>query len=450
MVDRSEPLASAPRRRRGVILSSQGWQRLQAAEQLLAARQNDGSAYTLEALSVMTGLSANTLTKVRRRQKMVDHQTLEIYFQAFGLVLDEDDFLSSEEANRANYALDDLCQTPLKGQLELTSPFYIYRSPAERLSSEEVLRPGALVRIKAPRQFGKTSLVARTLSSAQDRGLRTAMLSFQLADRQIFSNLDLFLRWLCAMTARALGIPPQLEERWDMIFGGSYSCSHYFETYLLGASEEPLLLVLDEVNEVFNYPDVATDFFGMLRAWYEQGRYGTAQQSIWQRLRLMLIHSTEAWLPFNVNQSPFNVGLSIELPGFTTTQVQELALRYGLAPGDLYAESLNQLINGNPYLTQLSLFHLSKEGVALEQLLGQAIAPESIFSSHLRYQLNCLYDDAALLEAMKAVVAHPMGVRLPPSPAFRLQGMGLVRFQEGAVVPSCQLYQRYFAQALQP
>ncbi|GEM_PF-1738127 len=50
------------KRRRGVLLSSQGWQRLQAAEYLSAARDNAGIPYTLEQLSERTGLSTKTDT----------------------------------------------------------------------------------------------------------------------------------------------------------------------------------------------------------------------------------------------------------------------------------------------------------------------------------------------------------------------------------------------------
>ena len=82
------------KRRRGVILSSQGWQRLQAAQYLSAARDKAGSPYTLEQLSDCprgtskadrTGLSTKTLTKVRRRQNPVDQPTLAAYFPCFKL-----------------------------------------------------------------------------------------------------------------------------------------------------------------------------------------------------------------------------------------------------------------------------------------------------------------------------------------------------------------------------
>jgi transcriptional regulator with XRE-family HTH domain len=118
------------KRRRGVILSSQGWQRLQAAQYLSAARDKAGSPYTLEQLSDRTGLSTKTLTKVRRRQNPVDQPTLAAYFKTFGLSLEADDYISQEASSDASMAiLAGLLQAPLKGQLALDSPFYIYRPP---------------------------------------------------------------------------------------------------------------------------------------------------------------------------------------------------------------------------------------------------------------------------------------------------------------------------------
>jgi hypothetical protein len=437
------------KRRRGVILSSQGWQRLQAAQYLSAARDNAGSPYTLEELRDRTGLSTKTLTKVRRRQNPVDQPTLAAYFQSFGLSLETDDYISQEPDPHASTAiLAGLLQAPLKGQLAPDSPFYIYRSPAEKLLIKEIVQPGALIRIRAPRQFGKTSLIARGLILAEENGFQAAIVSLQLADSSVFESLNQFLQWLCVMVSRRLGLPNRLEEFWNPMFGSSYSCNDYFESYLLPAAESPVLLVLDEVNVVFNYPKIATDFFGMLRAWYKRSRHSTAGSELWQKLRLVIVYSTDVFLPLNVHQSPFNVGLLITLSPFTQQQVQELAVRYGLTPPETYASELVRLVGGNPYLTQLALFHLSQNNVTLNELLETGTTPDSIFESHLRRQLGYLEQNSELQEAMQQLVVTPNGVELHPTKAFKLQGVGLIRFQNRFALPSCELYQTYFAQVL--
>ncbi len=437
------------KRRRGVILSAQGLQRLQAAQYLSAARDNAGSPYTLEQLSDRTGLSTKTLTKARRRQNPVDQPTLAAYFQTFGLSLEADDYISQEPDPHASMAiLAGLLQAPLKGQLALDSPFYIYRPPAEKLLIKEIVQPGALIRIRAPRQFGKTSLIARGLSQVEENGFRRVVVSLQLADSSVFENLNQFLQWLCVMVSRRLGLPNRLEDFWNPMFGSSYSCNDYFESYLLPAAESPLLLVLDEVNVVFNYPKIATDFFGMLRAWYERSRHSTNGSELWQKLRLVIVYSTDVFLPLNVHQSPFNVGLLITLSPFTQQQVQELTVRYGLTPPETYASELVRLVGGNPYLTQLALFHLSQNNVTLNELLETGTTPDSIFESHLRQQLGYLEQHSELQEAMQQVVVTPLGVELHPTKAFKLQGVGLIRFQNSFAIPSCELYQTYFSQVL--
>ena len=86
------------KRKRGILLSRKGWQRLQAAEMRYVNHHNDSKLLTLQDLSDRTGLSANTLARVRGRKIAVDQQTLECYFQAFELVLNPEDYTDSEGA----------------------------------------------------------------------------------------------------------------------------------------------------------------------------------------------------------------------------------------------------------------------------------------------------------------------------------------------------------------
>ncbi len=66
-----------------------------------------------------------------------------------------------------------------EGQVPLESPFYIKRSPVENDCYEEVLRDGALIRIKAPRQMGKSSLMSRVLDYGSKQGYESVYLNLQ-------------------------------------------------------------------------------------------------------------------------------------------------------------------------------------------------------------------------------------------------------------------------------
>lgn len=433
------------KRRRGVLLSFQGWQRLQSAEQLVAVQQNGGNPFTLDQLSQTTGLSPNTLTKVRRRQKPVDFATLETYFAAFDLILEPTD-LVAPEAHMQSSEVSLVQRHPPRGSLPLGSPFYVYRPPIERVCFQEVLYPGSLLRIKAPRQYGKTSLITQISGYANDHGLASCIINLQMVEGEILSKPDAFLRWLCGSVARSLDIPNNLEEYWNEMFGAGYSCTQFFESVVISTCDRPLVLALDGFDELFYHRNVAIDVCGLIRAWYELARYGSKQE-IWQKLRIVIAHVMEVRLPLNLHQSPFNVGVTIELPGFDLYQTQEIASRYELDFSEEDARQLRQLIDGHPFLTQLTLYHLS-QGADMGKLLGSAIAFDGIFSSHLRRQLQLLETDANMLEAMALVAKSPDGVKLHPSQASFLQGLGLVKFDTDKTLPSCELYRQYFSRVL--
>ncbi|HEY9700173.1 MAG TPA: AAA-like domain-containing protein [Trichocoleus sp.] len=443
MIQHSQP----QRRKRGVIVSPRGWQRLQAAEQRTAEQENSGKAYTLEQLGDITGLSPNTITKVKRRQQAVDRQTLESYFTALKLELTPEDYISLDSDTNLSIRYP----TPLRGQVPLDSPFYIERPPTELLTYEEVLQPGALVRIKAPKQLGKTSLMARALAAAREKGLREAVVNLQLADTQVLTDLNRFLRWFCAVTTRSLHLTPQIDAYWDEVFGSSYNCTNYFEQYLLPEVNGPIVLALDEVDIVFNYPEIATDFFGMLRAWYEKARYGNNGSELWQQLRLVVVHSTElaAYPPLNLNQSPFNVGLSIELSNFSLEQAQELVQRYGIEDYKTHAAELMELVGGIPCLMQLALHYISSREVSLQQVIEDSLKVDGIFGSHLREQLSRVQSFPLLLNAVRRISLGDLDKSLDPIEAFKLQSIGLIHLSSVQTTLSCKLYQQFFAQVFQ-
>jgi AAA-like domain/Protein kinase domain/TIR domain len=331
-----------------------------------------------------------------------------------------------------------------EGQVDLASSFYIERSPIEARCLETILQPGALIRIKAPRQMGKTSLMARTLYRAGEAGYRTVPLSLQLADAKVFTDLDKILRWLCASVGRRLGLPNKVKEYWDEIFGSKYNCTAYFEEYLLPEIQQPLVLGLDEVDRVFEYPEVASDFFGLLRAWHEEAK----NRDIWKNLRLVVVHATEVYIPLNTNQSPFNVGLPIELPEFNADQVAELARRHGLTWSSGQIQDLMTMIGGHPYLVRLSLYHIARQDLTLQQLLANAATETGLFRDHLRGQWWHLQHYLELANAFKQVLLSPSSLRLDTMDMFKLHSLGLIRLEGNEAKLRCQLYRQYFTDIL--
>ena len=156
-----------------------------------------------------------------------------------------------------------------EGQVNLQSVFYIERPPIENDCYEAILQPGALIRIKAPRQMGKTSLLTRVLDSGRQRGYQTAYLNLQSADAEFFTSLDKFLQWFCGSVAQELNFQDKLSEYWQGVLGSKDKCTNYFQRYLLTEIKSQIVLGLDEVDQLFQHPQVASEFFGLLRAWHE-------------------------------------------------------------------------------------------------------------------------------------------------------------------------------------
>ena len=223
------------------------------------------------------------------------------------------------------------------------------------------------------------------------------------------------------------------------------SCTLYLKRYILAPLKSPLALVLNEADQLFTQTAIAQGFFPLLRSWHEEAK----RLEVMQKLRLIVAYSTEAYIPLNVNQSPFNVGLPIKLPPFTLLQIQDLALRYGLswAEGEAGTQQLMPLqtmTGGHPYLVQLALYHLCQSGVSLEQLLQDAPTLSGIYSDHLRSYLSNLQDRPELMTVLRQVVTADHSITLTPKLAYELHSMGLVTLKGNQVSPSCDLYRLYF------
>lgn len=334
------------------------------------------------------------------------------------------------------------------GTVALGSRFYVARPPIEEQVFAEVSKPGSLIRIKAPRQMGKSSLMHRIVAYARQCGFQTAMLNLQRADSAVFRSLDPFLRWLCTNISQQLDLMPNLEQYWNQDAGSKMSCTLYFQRYLLKSIDTALVLALDEVNRLFEYPELAADFLPLLRSWYEDA----SEFEVWQKLRLVVVHATEVYIPLNIHQSPFNVGLPIKLPELNTAQVQNLALRHGLtwAEGDIGRHCLQpllDLIGGHPYLVRLAFYHLGRRDLTLEQLLQDAATPAGIYGEHLRQHLTHLQERPALALALGQVL-HDQTIHLEPVTVYQLESLGLVKLQGDRVAPSRELYRLYFQQQL--
>ncbi|MGK7894073.1 MAG: AAA-like domain-containing protein, partial [Xenococcus sp. (in: cyanobacteria)] len=338
-------------------------------------------------------------------------------------------------------------QSSQESKVNMASDFYITRPVIENDCYQSILQPGSLLRLKAPQQMGKTMLLNKVLEKIEKEDYRILNLNFGLLlDTTTLSDYSKFLKAFCLSVGLELGLENKLI--WEDLLSPQWNSTNYFQDLLTGITHS-LVLALDKVDLIFELeePEIAQNFCELLRGWHENARRGDHVSESWQKLRLVVVHSTDiySYSSLDINFSPLaNVGVKVELPELTPTQIQELAQLYGLTWGDTQIQELMNVLGGHPYLVQTALRHISNHNLKFSWLLATAPTEAGIYSDHLREHLVNLKKHSQLINSFREVVQSKQPVRLESEQAFKLDSMGLVQLEGNEVSPRCNLYRWYF------
>ena len=332
----------------------------------------------------------------------------------------------------------------IDGQVPLNSSFYIERSSKESNCYETILESGALIRIKAPCKMGKTSLMSRILNHASQKDYQTVFVN--LWSPELLTDIKTFLQWFCATVSEALNLEVKLEQYWKKFLSSQQNCSKYFHDYILKETASPIVLGLDDIDQIFPYSQIAQEFFKLLRSWHEKGK----NDPQWQKLRIVIAHSQEIYAhpQLDINSSPFNVGFDVELGEFNKAQVQELIQRHQLKWSQNEIDRLINMIGRHPYLLRVALYHIAKGDETLEHFLQLAPTNQGLYNDHLYKYLLALEENNDLKVAMKQVIESNQPVKLESKISFKLRSLGIVKDSKNEIIPLCNLYRLYFAECL--
>ncbi len=331
--------------------------------------------------------------------------------------------------------------------IEFSESPYIERPPIESRCYEEICKPGALLRIQAPLQFGKTELMSRVMHHVAQQGYRTVVLNLRDAVGEDFNSLDKFLQWFITTIAETLELGQPVEEHWRKSLGNcKIKCRTYFEKYLL-PGDSAVAIALDEVDRLFVHGEIAGEFLGMLRTWHEDAK----TKPLWRQLRLLMSH-TQVYTQLNINQSPFNAGTEIKLTDFTSEQVESLSQKYKLNWKNIQVKQLMAMVGGHPYLIKQAIQVVSRQDMTLESLLQSAPTASGIYRNHLERHWRYLQTNAALATAFKTIVLANSPVEfnsnLNLDDAVKLYDFGLVELLNNSAAPRYQIYRLYFRERL--
>jgi serine/threonine protein kinase len=329
------------------------------------------------------------------------------------------------------------------GALQLDSLFYVRRSTDEKVE-RLIKQSGETILIRGPRQVGKTSLAARAYAAAERNDQRACYIDLQLPDESRLRDSATLLRYLAVRFSREFRTVIQPEDVWDDMIGDADSLTEFVEKAVLANTRAPVLVCLDEVDNIFKYA-YRDSFFGMLRSWHNR----RATQPVWNRFNLLIAHSTEPALFIrDLNQSPFNVGSVIRLGDFNRDEVLWLNQRHGspLVGGE-DLERFLRLVGGHPFLVRLGLYTLASGKITVAQLEKVSVDETGPFGDHLRRHLWRLRDNDRLLKALKKIVSG--GGCSDEDDFQRLLAAGLIdgESRQKAHV-RCQLYAAYMEKHL--
>lgn len=334
---------------------------------------------------------------------------------------------------------------PVGGAVPLNSEFYLMR-PADTELRAALTRYDSIVLIKGGRQIGKTSMLARGLQWARERGAKVALTDFQKFNASNLETIGLFYLSLAESLADQLELSVLPSDTWDERRGPNVNFERFIRREVLSKLNAPFVWGLDEVDRLF-VCSYGSEVFGLFRSWHNERALDPSGP--WAGLTLTIAYATEAHLFItDMNQSPFNIGTRLVLEDFTTQQIDDLNRRYGSPLKDqAELDRFTLLVNGHPYLVRRSLHEMATKKIKIAAFEATADRDEGIFGDHLRRILVLLAKDPALSDVVRGLLR---GQPCPtPESFYRLRSAGIITGNSQSEVQlRCQVYASYLTRHL--
>jgi hypothetical protein len=324
------------------------------------------------------------------------------------------------------------------GAVRPESPFYIERTADSQLR-HQLAGQGTTTTIQAGRQTGKTSLLTHTIYAMHDYAHKIIYLDFHLADDSSRTDLASFLRFLSEAIAEQLDLDWEVVDGyWRAARNPAQTFNRFIQQEVLQRVEGQVVLAIDEADVLLG-AGFQKHFFALLRAWDSRRAF----DALWRRLNLVMVISTHPYLLIDdVNLSPFNVGLNIQLKDFTPEQVADLNQRHASPLKPPETPALMALVGGHPYLVRQAYYSLVGERLSLAGLQAVASSPDGPFGKHLLFYQHSLKKNPALLAAFQQLLRQQKVA--DETLLERLAAVGLIQQDGTQWRPRCGLYGEFF------
>ena len=327
-------------------------------------------------------------------------------------------------------------------EIDVSEPtlFQWIERATDKLAYATLSNPPFTMTIKGARQMGKSTLLETLQHVAQQQHIQFVTLhpglwTFHQGDDAACETH--FFRLFARELSRKLHVPDKTDAYWNQPLPNTLRCTDYVEDIILPQVKTPMVLALDNADDVFDTP-FRKAFFAMLRVWHDK----RAVELAWRKLSLIVVTSTEPYAFIDdLTQSPFNVGERIELSDFSAEQIIKLNQHHNTPFTNDELDKLIALVGGHPYLITRAFDSLRIMGKTPANLFVRAIFPDGPFADHLAQVVKRVCDKPRLLAALCQIIQKQQCD--DTIAIFELKGAGVVQQRGRAIVIRCQLYIDY-------
>lgn len=238
------------------------------------------------------------------------------------------------------------------GSLPEEAPSYVTREADNKLYQN--LKKGNYCCVFNSRQTGKSSLKVKTIGKLTDENIVCANLDFSLEETYNISP-D---RWYSSMMDAIVGnfILDFDFDRWLEANKNISNIRRFIkliEDVILSQIKQKIVIFIDEIDSVLSLNFPTDDLFACIRGFYNN----RATNPEYERLTFCLLGvTTPSDLIRDKRRTPYNIGHSIELCGFTYNEAKDVLLP-GLKgkvvnPEMVLREIIEEWTGGQPFLTQ--------------------------------------------------------------------------------------------------
>lgn len=262
------------------------------------------------------------------------------------------------------------------------SPFYVTRDVDsdffQTLASDQ-----GVATLHAPRQMGKSSLIARLHKPLRDEGLTPVFVDFKLLASEEILDARAAFQALANEVAQQLSLTADA----DSFFTGKGFATSQFQKFLTtavaDAGQQGMALLFDDIDSVFEKP-YRNGLFGGLRAIIDQKPYSEPLR----RIKFGFAHSHDPahWIQDRA-QSPFNVAKVYVVPEFNEAEMHWLNDRHGQCVKPAELRELFEFTGGHPFLTRVALYWIARGTATVACLKDEAASDQGTFGDHLRSRL---------------------------------------------------------------